>query len=971
MAFAMKPARTGNPSELDLTKTLSSPTVLQKLPPTLESEKPLNTGTADSQGSPQGSASLSSSPHGSSEGEGKIPDLANSPSSLNSSKSSSEDSNDSPPSVRSRNNSGDQLDSFLKTPPLAIFISPELHTKLQEVKQANLLSEVRDIRTEIEEIRKEAQRLTLLIETQNIRQELMSIREEAKKLQEAFSSEKEEQQPAIQKQEENGSLLEIQEGVLPSQLSSSPSSLPTILPNPNVAQLQTRLGGKPSSPKPLEKKPSQSDEENSAEEDDSFAKDLAAALDRAAQKDTKPAPPPSQEATERDALIPKPRARPFYTEARGNLGNPLRPGNIQDENNFGFVLLEDSPEVPLKNFATGSVSNYSQVSMGPLDRLWQAIKNWRTKEHPQDHRAQKGKGKGKEKDEESTEKDQQPDPLHPNQDRLEDESAPLLLEVKKGPQDSAQGNPPDLSRDVLEASKRNSLILLGSDDDPEKGDRRFVISEEDIKSLSPETRAFLVYLKDRVIDGKLNKKQVAGILGGIITGGAVSTPLITIFIGGILELRSMISSQIGAGNTPIDEAIGPIIGGTLGLDAASRGSAILIELLENSTQSFSRQKSKEHMRVLALAKGGIYAGAVISGALPLYYFYINTLVPDNPDDKDEIPKSYNIIFGTLAPFLVFDTILQYGHQLTQEATRKVNTYFYKAPLSPNEAKRKEYLAQFKELKHMVYGLDDDDLSDLYENVLVKGLNKGKHHTDFNPENLKVEEALRILYVLKEFHSCHKENLPNLNEEDKPNTWSSRIGKGVAIAATVGRAFVFWYIIETMCIALGIPEIASQILGGIFGALVGNTIQGIIEKDAVQTAIYDLSRSKKIPSQGTSHKPLRVGIKLWDYILQGPFNTLPYVLVGLDATSSWPLWARILTLLPFGVADSFNNATTFNQSYFNVVDGADCAVAYCYPFMGYKKDKIIRALRQTRRLFKELDPVKLEEIDSSLQKSSIH
>lgn len=72
------------------------------------------------------------------------------------------------------------------------------------------------------------------------------------------------------------------------------------------------------------------------------------------------------------------------------------------------------------------------------------------------------------------------------------------------------------------------------------------------------------------------------------------------------------------------------------------------------------------------------------------------------------------------------------------------------------------------------------------------------------------------------------------------------------------------------------------------------------------------------------------------------------------------------MIPFVIADSFNNATAFNQSYGNLISAFDSAVSYVHPLTGYKRDKLLRMTRQLRRLFKGLRPDVLEAVDQQLK-----
>jgi len=720
--------------------------------------------------------------------------------------------------------------------------------------------------------------------------------------------------------------------------------------------LEVKREEKPNEKRFIEDESSSSDEEP---EQDEFVEALGKALNRAALKDNKTSSASSSapEFTEKSRLLPPPHHQSNPVGITGSIQEPENP----EENNDDFVMIGTGQSV--SNYLNGQNLNI-QKSGNCFGEWGTTIKNaWKNLRTPKAEKRPSTENHNDEAD--SLIPEEEESDLHP---KGSSQNPNLLDQHPNGEQDPLLLIREDSASNSHKKQLAKVSSLFGFNDEDLEGGKA-VVPIISFADLPREARQFLLHLKDRVIDGKLNKKQITSIGGGLIIGGAVSTPLMAVFLVGIVDLINRFNGEI-VGNTPLDivaPTIVGIVGPALGLDAASRGAAILIGLSANPIHSFSQQKNKEHVQALIWTKRGIYVGALLASALPLYYFYTATLLVMVPSNHTS--KSYYVIFGSLAPFLIVDTVLQYGYQLSQSATRKINTYFYsklgKEPLSSTEVKRQNYLADFKDLKKMIYVLEEDDLGDLYENVLLNALERTGKNPDINPEDLKINESLRVLQVLKKFHQAKAAQFDLEEEEDIKDVRTSRIGTGVAIAASLGRSMVFLYAIDQMLEGLGVPAPTKQILSAIFGFIIASFVQGIIEQQAVHSGSYDIGSSKKIP-EATSHRPLRMGIKAWNYLIQGPFNTLPYILAGLDATSAWPLWTRILTLVPFGIADSFNNATTFNQSYLNVVDGVDSGISYCYSFMGYKRDKLIRMTRQMRRLFKELHADVLEAVDQQIR-----
>lgn len=568
-------------------------------------------------------------------------------------------------------------------------------------------------------------------------------------------------------------------------------------------------------------------------------------------------------------------------------------------------------------------------------------------------------------------------------------------------------NPTELKKYIETVAKRPKNLGKashkkdddGKDDPEEEG---YTAVDIDDPELSPEARAFLVHVKDRVIDGKLNKKQIAGIVGGVALGAAVAMPLIAIFNDGIYELNDKLNGQLH-GQTPISNTINVIIGLPLAIDAASRTATILVDYGEPGTNSFSIKKSSKHRYCLLFTKTGIYIGAFLASALPLYYLYsyvyLCTEGDKNCDPSAPVPEENKDFFVGFGSVLVLDTTLQYGYQLFQQAERGINKYFWgkiRNISSSMEKKRQASLDYFKDLKQIIYHSSVEKINNLYEDIF--GTNDKIASLEKKPdsEELKVQEALRVLGCLQTFYDTATQPAQTTStvsatqgaeapketqtapasqghpaikieaHEDKETAKRSKAswwGWAWAVGSTVGRTLVFCKVFESMLEAVGVHGPGNQALTVIFGGLIGNLIQGKMEKDAATKVAYEMGAGEKIP-EGSSHRPLRIGIKVWDYVY-GLFNILPYILIGLHETQNWDMGWRITALLPFGIADALNNAKTFDDSNLPVVNTFDSLISYWYPFEGYKRDNLVQRTRQLRRLFKNVEGKVLETLDQQL------
>lgn len=524
----------------------------------------------------------------------------------------------------------------------------------------------------------------------------------------------------------------------------------------------------------------------------------------------------------------------------------------------------------------------------------------------------------------------------------------------------AFSNPTDEAGTPKRASLYDSSSPLVTPEKNKELEDLILLPGNGAPSISPETEEFLRYVKVRVVDGKLNWKQILGIVGGVLLGiGVIYLLMQTIDMSlwsskGLLEILGIPNSVAIFIFASMFGILPPVF------DTASRTTSIYIEYGEDTKEPFCVQKSSQHKRTLALAKASLYFAALLAGFLPVLYF-LNL--------STRLHSSFDPFFFAL-PMMVLpvtvDIFLHYGHQLSHHATHWINNYFSpplkeKSSLSVAEAKQQNYLKELKNLKWVIYEGEQNDMVPLYEGVFSKNVS----HIN------NTETALHTLKALEAFYHQHINKFKPQDPQEWKKTAASWVGWSLALLATPVRHLVFWYAVDEAFAGFsGISETLLVSLGVILGGIIAGFIQGFIEKDAAEQTAYDILWGKKIPN-GSSHYPLRVAIRIWDYFC-GFTLSLPYFLVGVEVfnklkwLSSWPLWARLLAFVPFGIADTLNNTVAFHDSNLNILNGFDSAMSYCYAFEGYKRDKLIRMTRQLRRLFKELRPEVLEEVDQMLK-----
>ncbi len=177
--------------------------------------------------------------------------------------------------------------------------------------------------------------------------------------------------------------------------------------------------------------------------------------------------------------------------------------------------------------------------------------------------------------------------------------------------------------------------------------------------------------------------------------------------------------------------------------------------------------------------------------------------------------------------------------------------------SPFEALRQKNLTQFKGLKRVIYELDRDDLNNLYATIFKKkGVNLDQKE-ELNPEELTINEALRILKILKPYITSIKMIWEMRSLKSGKNLGFSH-RTVVSLIATFGRLVIFQFVLANMLGHFWLNEdggpnfgvdLVSCILAGIFA----NLSQGWIEKEAVEKGVYDLLGGEKVP-EGSSHGP---------------------------------------------------------------------------------------------------------------------
>jgi hypothetical protein len=498
-----------------------------------------------------------------------------------------------------------------------------------------------------------------------------------------------------------------------------------------------------------------------------------------------------------------------------------------------------------------------------------------------------------------------------------------------------------------------------------------------VRGLNPEdpvdrgVLAFLSYAKDYINDGKFTWRQILlGGIGGTLIGVGVGNAMPPIFSGGLVQ----ISPEAAWTNTATILFI-THTAVTLGIDSISRNVMIIGDLAGPSRDRFSlpRQKikyGKIELDQRMLSSVFVYLGASMAALLPVYYLW--SAEKGDISDDPKYRKADIIFIECLAPPLFLDALFTNARAMQEWVDKKLNIrrvhqgFGEEKLLSPARVLRQQELKRFDDLIRIFRSTPDENIHDLYEQVLSNGLNIQKNGTDKPEEILKDADTLQTLKALRKIHGTYQ--IPPENEKAWKRKVAKVLGWGIPGLATVARTLVFYAIIHELLGDLGENGIGNEVLSGVFGGAIASLFLGKVEVEAVEEGVYQLLHGKDLESDASKSwiwKGLRKIGKTYDFA-QGAWNTLPYVLVGIAATNGWPVAVQVATLLFFGIADAFNNTLAFHESYGGVVNGVESLGSYTGRMTpGYKRNKLIKIAGHYKKVYEIMAPEVMSKFDSLL------
>ncbi len=479
-----------------------------------------------------------------------------------------------------------------------------------------------------------------------------------------------------------------------------------------------------------------------------------------------------------------------------------------------------------------------------------------------------------------------------------------------------------------------------------------------------KTRRFLLYMQEFLIQNKITFNQA--LLSGI-GGGLISTINGTINVFNTFHRLSQLDPFKIV--TFIHDSIG--INYFLPfsmLDMLSRTSKIISNFLTPSITDLQDKKDGKRKFVDGFAKVLYYGAASVPSLLPVGYFLNGSL----PFEKHYGFQIFIIISYT-APCLFLNSLFFYGPRVCVYSERIFNNLFTH-PIdhgfpSHAEEKRCQFLKEFKDLKWWLSRLRDDDeeLHTIHHQVFSQPFLEAVA-TPEERERAQVTESLKTLWVLRQIHAQYQHEMVEPDPEHARKTFSKVVGWGLPLLATYGRSFIHWTIFYNLLEIIGVSDETTKIGLSVFMALIASLVQGSTEVEGTQKAVYELTLGNKVgedTSQGWVRKTFRRLGKAQNYFMAA-LDTLPYIAVGMIATTDWSLWLSLATLIPAGIADMFKNVLKFNQSTGGAAQFVDqVAAKISYPTATQKRNQLVGLMRRYRKMFKKLHPDILMKLDEML------
>jgi hypothetical protein len=238
----------------------------------------------------------------------------------------------------------------------------------------------------------------------------------------------------------------------------------------------------------------------------------------------------------------------------------------------------------------------------------------------------------------------------------------------------------------------------------------------------------------------------------------------------------------------------------------------------------------------------------------------------------------------------------------------------------------------------------------------------------NIEQIKINEALRLLKVLQQIHKeCAIGGVPIPEAIEAWRTDTAKVlGVGLPLVESVARSAVFWYLIDDILGSLGLPYGALRSVLSIgCGELIASGFQGIIEVDSVKKALADLLFASEEGDNGRNPawKTLRKIAKGGSYLLGGVY-AIPDILLGRKALQWWPSGAKWFNLGLLGTIATTHNAMCLQESAETGIYAVETVAAlYGKVTPGYRRNKTVNTITKLGNCYNSANPDVLKDLNT--------
>ncbi|HUX78364.1 MAG TPA: hypothetical protein VMW10_01250, partial [Alphaproteobacteria bacterium] len=531
-----------------------------------------------------------------------------------------------------------------------------------------------------------------------------------------------------------------------------------------------------------------------------------------------------------------------------------------------------------------------------------------------------------------------------------------------------------------------------------------MIHSQMMDNVDPRTKAFLTYVQKYLVEEIFNRKQWA--LGGLGVAAAIGSSIAQgpIFGSAMFTFEEKVGlKKYFAGNAPAGLSTVIFTTVTSFFDSLPRDWEEFTALGAAGKGQFIPHKTKFGWVVYYCQAGTIYVLASPMTWLAVYYFYDREYtngikwLEDNPDapNRETYIKETWAFLGSLVVPLAADALAGTVHQmravgrLAEAKWRRLTLRMQGSliaelpllsrilkhqPRTEVEIQRDDFLKTLKNLHKAVYVMDDEEVEQVY-NQVYKPLFKSQKEK--GTDQLNASEAFETLaWFLKHFAPSAEEEVEE--EHQAPfacisKTWKDRLSEGLGIffaaTASFARYLTYQFVMRSLFSFLGIEnEIALELCSN-FCASIGWFVQGLTEEMSMEENVNGFL-NKEAHSR-TSHPHARKVTTGISTVL-GVYYTLPYLVTGWLAMADYPLFAQVLCLTPYIMADSHSNGWFLKDTYGSYVHMYDRIKTKFFPNCcggvdpNYKRDRVLRWLERISDLAQEADPKVIVDLHQKLE-----